>query len=287
MKNDSNNKKFIDIAYTTSFIKLNRRRLLLFIIIYNILMTLSHTIPPPAPHVADFNNHSGLALAFGFPIVAAIYTFLVSIVLVFSICLIVPYINEFKKTMISLAVFFGLLWFFGMFEALFIDETYKDLLIIAITDAIPAFIIVFLIAQYTQPISQAIKTSDITNNKSKYEFVTILTILITFTIGRLIGYYILNMSSRISDMNVGIIIWTSVMGLLIGAGYIMFREHIRLRFVLILFGTNWLMFNLFVPLLLNEPFLDFIGYRGILDVVSVFTGALSAEYIRKMVEVKK
>jgi hypothetical protein len=288
MNNNSIKKNIIDFNYTASFIKLNWRRLVLFVIIYNVLMTLSHIFLPAPLNIADINNHSELALKFGFPLVAAAYTFLVSIILVLSICLVIPFIRDFKKSMFKLTLFLGLLWFIGFFEAIFSEETYLDLLILAIGDSIPAFLLVFLIAKYSINIHDDFKTEGkLHENDIKYRIISVFAITISFTIVRLIGYYIINMKSRIDDMAVGIFIWTVLMGLLIGLEYIMYQKmdcnglwiHRVFRFVIILFGINWIIFNLFVPLLLNEPYMEFIGYRGILDIVSVFVGAMGGKII--------
>ncbi|MBU4319377.1 MAG: hypothetical protein KKF30_19120 [Proteobacteria bacterium] len=155
--------------------------------------------------------------------------------------------------------------------------------------AIPVFLVIFLIAKYPKSFQNDSTVEDKDeNNKTILIFYPLVTIIFSFMGVRIIGYYILKMTSRISDLPFEIISWTFFMGLLIGIMYIMYQKierrtlwlHRVIRFTFILFGINWIMFNIFVPLLLRESFIDFLIYRAVFDIFAVFIGVSLGELLK-------
>ena len=133
-----NGNKILNLKNSSIFLKLNWKRLSIAFLIPCTIVLLGHALLPVAPHMDNINNHSFIAIKFGFPIVAVVYTIFTYILLIISICLIIPFVKNFKSSLFTLSISLGLLWFLGMFEALFPEETYLDLLILAINDSIPA-----------------------------------------------------------------------------------------------------------------------------------------------------
>ncbi|OGJ50145.1 hypothetical protein A2229_00250 [Candidatus Peregrinibacteria bacterium RIFOXYA2_FULL_33_7] len=252
---------------------------------------IGHAILPLSPHIANIKNHSDMAIKFGFPVIAGIYMFFTYILLIGSIILLIPFINkDLKSLLFKLSIAISAIWFIGFFEPLFMDEQYLYLLIMAINDSIPTFLLIFFIAKYSK-IFQNNSNEKNKNNNLISTLLPAIIIIISFVGIRLISYYLIKMKSIITDRPIETILWTVLFGILIGSIYTIYQKMEyktywfpkAFRFAVIFFGINWTMYNFFVIILLRESFADFLLYRAIFDIFAIFIGISLGELLKNKI----
>lgn len=178
---------------------------------------------------------------------------------------------------------FGLLWFFGMIEghiemaAPLIAE-----IIFGLLETIPIITMSLLLA-----ISFAEDSRDKINLLfKKYDFMLVSCIAFFYVAGRYFLYTIIGVNSTYSTNFIPISLWVISNGIIIGSMYYFLSHKITeqsyikkaLVFSFIVFGTDWLLFNLFAPLLFNISFFDII-WRPIVDIFFIFFGIMFYEII--------
>jgi hypothetical protein len=145
--------------------------------------------------------------------------------------------------------------------------------VVGLSDAIPVFVISVLLS--------TLQTSKGERNPSAafslgqtIKAVSIFTGI--FFAGRYIGYYSGIIQSGIQARPLSTLIWTILMGLFIGVVFVLLGnnnigrslKHGAVRFGLFVFGLNWAVFLLFMPLLFNGYITDAV-LRIIIDVTLV------------------
>jgi hypothetical protein len=110
----------------------------------------------------------------------------------------------------------------------------------------------------------------------------IIIIAAVFTAGRYISYYV-GIESGYKTSIAYTFFWTLIMGIIIGTMYnVLFKPGYSYSvrnaviFSVIVFGTFWMTFNLFGPLLFDTNWLPFIP-RVTLDILYVMAGVIVAE----------
>lgn len=171
---------------------------------------------------------------------------------------------------------FGLIWFFGMIEVAIIKNTsiYNEI-IFGISEAIPIIILGFLMSLiFSEDIKRKI-------NKLSIKFIQLISsISITYLIGRYIYYIFIGNETSYFQKPLQTFFWTLGNGLLISFLYIFFKNAIKnfnlfnkaILFGFLIFGIDWILFNLFVPVLFNvanfEIFRTFF-LRAVIDIIFI------------------
>ena len=123
-------------------------------------------------------------------------------------------------------------------------------------------------------------------------FPAIIIITVIYIMVRYFSYAVLQIESSYVTRPLATFLWTAGMGGWIGVMYIlisggMLRMHPLKRAVLfggLVFGNNWILFNLFALLFIVTPVLDLV-YRSVFDALAVILGAyISSIFQRRYAE---
>lgn len=199
--------------------------------------------------------------------------------------------DKFSGTGIRKGLRFGsavaLLWIMGMYESIstlgtsFLHET-----VMGLSDAVPVLLMGFLLGKFT-----ASKNSTIISKKNFNRSNILLTILVftvTYSVGRSLFYFTEIIDSGYSTRTSATFIWTFLMGTCIGIIYLLMKEAIlssssllsTVKFGMILFGVNWFVFLIFIPIMFEGKLVDIIT-RSILDILLVILSAFISQLIFK------
>jgi hypothetical protein len=121
--------------------------------------------------------------------------------------------------------------------------------------------------------------------KIQYHFVFIT---ISYIVGRYFLYFFVKIDSGYIARPMETFIWTLIMGIWIGIIYqtlfvgitVIDRRKKIIFYSIYIFGVNWLLFNLFMPVIFELKLTDFI-LRSIGDTFFIFAGALFSEYFTR------
>lgn len=194
--------------------------------------------------------------------------------------------NYFNAVIVGSVI--GILWLYGMFEAGIIKNIpqHKELLF-GISEAIP-IIILFLL------ISFSLKNEQSTFVKSKlsygYRFLTVIIFTALYMAIRYFSYSVLSIESKFIEKPLETFLWTLGNGMIIGLFYLIIY-HLRslgkrnvFVFGILIFGIDWFLYNMFVPVFFNTSISDIFGsfiLRTVMDVISVCSAVLIIEIIIK------
>lgn len=189
----------------------------------------------------------------------------------------------------------GIIWLYGMFEAGILKNTsqYKELLF-GISEAIPIVILGLLIAY-------ALRKEMITSHKEiisdrnsiSLNITKVIIIALMYLLFRYVSYVFINIESQYINKPIATFIWTFGNGFLIGLLYVSMNKWISSKkdigkaviFGIVVFGVDWLLYNLFVPVFFNVSLLELIRsfvLRSIIDVIGVYIGVyISITYEHK------
>lgn len=258
------------------------------VLLGTLLSAIVHGLGPAVPHIEAPANHSAVARAVGFGRLAGLYMLLAYAVQVWSLHRLARRWQPHPSRSLSLAaLLLAGLWFVGSFEGAFEGETYVDLLGLALGDSVP---IVIALALFARLSSRQGRLSDGTPAQSASSMGTFLAVVSVAALSAWVRFGVMDIASFHSGKTihpVGIKVWTLALGLFLGVAYAVWMHvdaHVgaierSLRFVFVLFGTNWLVFNLFCPLMLTESLIDFLLFRWAFDVLAVLAGTLIAELV--------
>jgi hypothetical protein len=179
---------------------------------------------------------------------------------------------------------FGVLCFLAIFEmSLIFDSSAVDELRTSATDAISILMLGVLLGRL------AGTDSPYAGKQIKIGWRAIIPIPLAFLIGRYFGYGIVPIVSAYAQKPIATFFWTLGIGWWIATTYFLLKEkdcksseiH-ALRFGVLIFGSYWLIYNLFVLVFVRVSVLD-IFVRVIIDVLSVTVGTWVADRDRKSV----
>lgn len=113
----------------------------------------------------------------------------------------------------------------------------------------------------------------------------VLIILVTYVLIRYFSYSVLHIESSYSTRPLATFIWTAGMGSWGGIMYILLGRNIWRRspfkqasiFGGLVFGINWLIFNMFALLFIRVPVLDLL-YRSLFDSLAIIIGVYISSF---------
>jgi hypothetical protein len=193
----------------------------------------------------------------------------------------------------------GLLWGWGVVEGSSLSgTTLKQETIMGLCDGIPVVLMGLLLGTFTakmNPIKNKNKNMNMnkTYNKSNI-FSSIIIFTTIFLTGRYFLYFTKIITSGYESRPYATFIWTLIMGALIGVLYILLGQSTKssttlisaIKFAVIIFGFNWSVFLLFVPIVLEGTFVDII-IRSITDISFVIVSYFLSESLSKTMFCKK
>jgi hypothetical protein len=172
------------------------------------------------------------------------------------------------------------LWLVGMLEgvSLFGNPLANEFLI-GLSDALPMMIMSILLGLFVFR-----SNNSAAGYPSHVRLVpTLVTIILVFLAGRYLGYISGIVNSGHSDYPVQTFVWTLLMGLSVGVAFLLLWDaaldastiRTATRFGVWIFGVNWVVFMVFIPLLFEGVLVDFLA-RVSLDIVVVVFGCYMA-----------
>ncbi|HOP09992.1 MAG TPA: hypothetical protein PK629_00710 [Oscillospiraceae bacterium] len=185
----------------------------------------------------------------------------------------------------------ALLWMFAMLEgvSLFGNPIMKEF-VVGLSDAIPVFVMCILLSKLQ--IGEAMHDRPVTFVfKQKIKAVLIFTGM--FLAGRYIAYLSGIIKSGNQSRPFHTLIWTLLMGISIGSAFIMLGNsknersflHRAVRFGFLIFGLNWTVFLVFMPLLfsgyIGDVFLRILIDTILATIASYLTIIPKGEFLRK------
>jgi hypothetical protein len=177
----------------------------------------------------------------------------------------------------------GLLWLVGMLEgvALFGNPLHAEFLV-GLSDAIPVLLMSILLAVFV------LKPNVIRpDHSARLRTVPVLlTISVMFVIGRYIAYLSGIIGSGHSEYPAATFVWTLGMGMSAGIAFLLLWNAVMsssirrtaATFGLWIFGVNWFVFMLFIPMLFEGTFVD-VMLRVTIDIVAVGLGSYLALWL--------
>ncbi len=168
---------------------------------------------------------------------------------------------------------FGGLCFLAIFEmCLIFDSPVASELRTSIADGVSLLFLGLLLGRFVGTDSKHFF------RQVKLKRVSFIVIPFTFLAGRYFGYSIVHILSAYNEKPITTFAWTLSIGLWISITYWLLKEASdkpplaqAVRFGILIFGTYWLIYNLFVLLFVNVSLLD-VFVRVIIDVMSVTVG---------------
>lgn len=173
----------------------------------------------------------------------------------------------------------ALLWFLAMLEgvSLFGNPLSKEI-VVGLSDAIPVFLLGVLIS-LVGPMKGSNKYAAVSPIQ-KYTVISIFTAL--FAAGRYVAYATGLIKSGLHDMPVETFAWTLLMGIAIGVSFILLggcpgksMKQRAVEFSFLIFGMNWAVFLVFMPLIFSGYLLDVL-YRIAMDTILVMAATCLA-----------
>ena len=178
---------------------------------------------------------------------------------------------------------FGVLCFLAIFEmSLIFDSSPVDELRTSATDAISILLLGVLLGRLAGTDSQDAR------KRTKIGWKSIIAIPLAFLIGRYFAYGIVHIMSAYAQKPIATFFWTLGLGWSIAIAYFLLKEIDRkpsavhaFRFGVLIFGSYWLIYNLFVLVFVKVSVLDIFA-RVIIDVLSVTVGTWVADRLSLM-----
>ncbi len=169
------------------------------------------------------------------------------------------------------------LWMFAMLEgvSLFGNPVIKEF-VVGLSDAIPVFVLSILLSRLqNEEVCDDFSETFILRPKIK----AVLIFAGIFFIGRYIAYFsgVIQSGNQIRPLQT--LIWTILMGISIGAAFVLLDnnrdegslKHRAVKFGFLIFGVNWAVFLVFMPLLYSGYLVDVLS-RIVIDIMLVTSG---------------
>lgn len=263
------------------------------VLLGTVLSAIVHGFTPAGPHIEKAANHSAAVRAFGFGPLAGLYMLLAFTVLVWSLHWLARRWHAHQGRSLSLAaLLLGGLHLVGKLEGVSEGKSLVDLLGRGLGDSVSVVIALGLFARLS---TQRGARSCGPPAQSASGMGTFLAVVSVAALSAWVRFGVMDIAGFHADktaVSTSIKVWTLALALFLGGAYAVWMRidaHLgalerSFRFVFVLFGANWLIFNLFRPLLLTESFVDFLLYRWAFDVLAVFAGTLAAELVVWQIE---
>lgn len=175
----------------------------------------------------------------------------------------------------------ALLWCIAMLEgvSLFGNPIVKEI-IVGLSDAIPVFVLGVLLGLVKPETGSRNNVEPVfPHQKSK----VILLFTVVFTAGRYLAYSTGVIKSGIHGMRIETFVWTILMGFVIGVSFVLLENNLNttslkhkiLGFSVSIFGMNWMVFLIFMPLLFSGHIVDVL-LRIVIDTSIVVVSSCLA-----------
>ena len=264
-----------------SALKKNWWKISLAVILGVILDMLLHTISPaggPELQPGVFSQITGLI-----PGITLLLTILFAVIAVTFVLMQegMPGRKWIKGLHYGLAI--GSLWFVGMFEgSVAAKEPWSSTIFWALEDSIPIILMCVLLALLTA--TDTIATTKIANG------LAFPIVGLNLMVGRYIEYSVLQPQVGYWSNPLATFGWTLILGLTIGMMYWLLASSLKgasplkrtLWFSVVVFGFNWWLFNIFVPILFQPPSaftMAAVTTRVLVDIVFVSLGVFALERV--------
>lgn len=250
-------------------------KIIMIVMVGVILDIVMHIVTSPFSTVHEDAKFSKMAITFGTEITASLWAICAFSGVAFVFLHIRDQIpGEGVNKGLRFGTAIGLLWLFAMLEgvSLFSNPWIREF-IVGLSDAIPVFVMSILLSLLrTDNIEKGLYATSTIKQKINIMFV----FLGTFLVGRYIAYLSGVIQSGYQSRPLLTFIWTLFMGVIIGLAFVMLNKtgtefplrQRTLKFGLLIFGLNWALFLLFMPLLFTGYFSDAM-FRIIIDVTLV------------------
>ena len=172
---------------------------------------------------------------------------------------------------------FGGLWFIGMFEP-GISPLWLSFFS-GLADGLPILLLGILLGVFT-----ATDTNNHLEQRAANPMPSIVTVALLYTIGRYFSYAIIHIDSAYSSLPIATLFWTVGMGLWVGVMYPLLKQGVKgnsplkraLMFGGIIYGTDWLLYHLFMILFFDISLADLVLRAGT-DALFVAAGVFIFE----------
>ncbi len=172
---------------------------------------------------------------------------------------------------------FGVLWFIGMFEP-GISPLWLSFFS-GLADGLPILLLGILLGVFT-----ATDTGTNLEQRAANPMLSIVIVALLYTIGRYFSYAILHIDSAYSTLPFATLFWTVGMGLWVGGMVQLLKQGVRgnsplkraLMFGGIIYGTDWLLYHLFMILFFDISLADLVLRAGT-DAIFVAVGVFILE----------
>ena len=176
----------------------------------------------------------------------------------------------------------GSLWFVGMFEgSVAAKEPWSSAIFWALEDTIPIILMCVLLA---------LLTADTISTTKRANGLAIPMVGLNLMFGRYIEYSVLQPQTGYWSNPLTTFGWTLVLGLTVGMMYWLLASGLKgtsplkrtLWFSVVVFGLNWWLFNIFVPILFQPPnafTMAAVTTRVLVDMVFVSLGVFALERV--------
>lgn len=235
-----------------------------------------------ADPLTDVVSPSILVSKIGFPPVAAGLILIAYLILSFVFFITQKSLpgNKIQKGIVF-GIVFGCLWLYRMIEGtLEMKASLVKELLFGLTDFIPIFILSILLGRIIGDDSET-KIKDLIKTENK---ISILFIVIFYSIGRIITYKCFNIGIAFDDNPVFTIFWVVGHGFLTGIMYLILKtDHKNIIqnavcFSFVIFGLDWLIFNFFGIVLFDISYSTM--FRPLIDIISIFCGIAMFSFYR-------
>jgi hypothetical protein len=172
---------------------------------------------------------------------------------------------------------FGGLWFIGMFEP-GLSPLWLSF-VSGLADGLPILLLGILLGVLT-----ATDTGHNLEQRAANPMLSIVTVTLLYTIGRYFSYAIIHIDSAYTTLPFATLFWTVGMGLWVGVMVQLLKQGVKgnsplkraLIFGGIIYGTDWLLYHLFMILFFEMSLVDLVLRAGT-DAIFVTIGVFIIE----------
>lgn len=254
------------------------------IVVFGIVLAmLFHVLTSKYSTTPKTANWSFLVKNFGLMQVIIVWYFIAYGAIV---CIFYRYKDKFavpiRNKGLGYGIAIGILWLWGMLEGvLLFGNPFINEFLTGVCDAVPIIIMGILLEKATN--------KDGEEAKGHIQIKSIIISVVIFSIIFLVERYFLSIT-RIIKSSYDIkpyfnFIWTLIMGSCIGISYSLIGKATKglsgIKFAIVIFGINWLVFNIFMPFLFSAYIHEFI-IRNIADILGVMLSIYLSERLNKI-----
>ncbi|MHC1692449.1 MAG: hypothetical protein AB9828_05460 [Sphaerochaetaceae bacterium] len=269
--------------------KIGEKIKIISIVLFCVLLDIFlHMLTSPYSTMPVNPNLSFVAHIMGIEITASLWALLAFSVATFVFwCIRIEIPGEGVRKGLRFGIAIALLWFLAMLEgiSLFGNPIIKEI-IVGLSDAIPVFLLGVLLSMVKTE-KRFGRCSVAFSPTQKYRVIILFTVV--FLVGRYIAYSMGVIKSGIHEKPMETFVWTILMGITIGVVFILLGtyrngkslKHRIMGFAFLVFGMNWAVFLIFMPLLFSGYITDVL-IRMVIDTTLVMVASFLAISSRKI-----